>query len=752
MDVAAALQVRASMDGVSQTTRALTELAGAADSAERAADGLSPAAREAATETRGMGDEAKRASASQHALASSLGTLLGRIVAIGGAYIGLRQIITRADDWSDMSSRVGIAVGDMELAAGTMEELGRIARASYSSIQQTTEAFAANSVPLRDLGYATQEMLDYTEALNNALVITATRGDRAASVQNALSRAMATGTLSGTGLDTVLSNGGRVAQALADELGTTVSGLRELASEGAITGEVIASALINRVGELREQAALMPATVSDGFTLLSNSVTAAIGTLDKASGATSALAELIIAFADGITTHVVPALLAVGKHLGEVIAFFAGLPEPVQDAAAAIGIALGVGGPILLAVGVMAKAFGALVLTTGPIGLFITAAATIYGVWAIWGEDIKRVVGGALDWVGEKFTMISERISDFIAELGAARDAISNYFGAGILDTPFPNALAPVEPGRLPMVEQVPGGLGGLSPDAMGALGIGRGLGQGIGEGLAAGLGETQGETLDAVRAYLDRVQQEARDALEIRSPSRVFARIGHDLGDGLIVGVAESGMAEHVRAQVEEVVENAAQVVEGLSQTIGQGLAGAFTDAIMGAKSLGDALKDLLQQLARMFLNRAFMQLWGGGGGIGGGGIAGLFGLTPNASGGVYSGPGISAHSSTVVSAPTLFPFARGIGLMGEAGPEAILPLKRGSDGKLGVSAGAGGTVVQVNNYSGQPTREERSTMPDGRELVKIMVGEVRQDIGRGGMDGAFKRFGAAPMRTVRG
>ncbi|EMG6580881.1 phage tail tape measure protein [Providencia huaxiensis] len=61
---------------------------------------------------------------------------------------------------------------------------------------------------------------------------------------------------------------------------------------------------------------------------------------------------------------------------------------------------------------------------------------------------------------------------------------------------------------------------------------------------------------------------------------------------------------------------------------------------------------------------------------------------VTPNANGGVYNTPGLSAYSGQVVSKPTLFPFARGAGLMGEAGPEAILPLRRGIDGKLGVIA----------------------------------------------------------------
>lgn len=64
------------------------------------------------------------------------------------------------------------------------------------------------------------------------------------------------------------------------------------------------------------------------------------------------------------------------------------------------------------------------------------------------------------------------------------------------------------------------------------------------------------------------------------------------------------------------------------------------------------------------------------------------------NAKGGVYSSPSLSAYSGQVVNRPTPFLFASGAGIMGEAGPEAIMPLKRGSDGKLGVVAQGGGGV----------------------------------------------------------
>lgn len=66
--------------------------------------------------------------------------------------------------------------------------------------------------------------------------------------------------------------------------------------------------------------------------------------------------------------------------------------------------------------------------------------------------------------------------------------------------------------------------------------------------------------------------------------------------------------------------------------------------------------------------------------------------GLTLNAKGGVYSSHDLSAYSGQIVNSPTMFAFAKGAGLMGEAGPEAIMPLTRASDGSLGVRALSGG------------------------------------------------------------
>lgn len=236
--------------------------------------------------------------------AAAMGAVVGRALGLVGAALSVRELIGYADAWSDMQSRIGAAIKDMSAAPALMQRMVDLANASYSPLDQTVEVYSRNVGILRDLGRTAVEAADFTEALNHALVVTATRGERAASVQNALSKAMAVGKLQADGLETVLANGGRVAEALADELGTTVSGLRSLASQGKITGDVISSALIDRLGELRSEAAEMPATVADAFTRLQTNLTAFIGTMDKTYGVSARLSEGIMFLADNVQNSI----------------------------------------------------------------------------------------------------------------------------------------------------------------------------------------------------------------------------------------------------------------------------------------------------------------------------------------------------------------------------------------------------------------------------------------------------------------
>jgi len=112
--------------------------------------------------------------------------------------------------------------------------------------------------------------------------------------------------------------------------------------------------------------------------------------------------------------------------------------------------------------------------------------------------------------------------------------------------------------------------------------------------------------------------------------------------------------------------------------------------------------------------------------------------GVKFNAKGGAYNSPSLSAYSGGVYDSPHLFAFAKGAGVFGEAGPEAIMPLRRGPDGRLGVSAAGGGAAsvkVEVIN-KGQPVKATASAeqQPDGSQLIRIVLDAVADDIASGG------------------
>jgi tape measure domain-containing protein len=119
------------------------------------------------------------------------------------------------------------------------------------------------------------------------------------------------------------------------------------------------------------------------------------------------------------------------------------------------------------------------------------------------------------------------------------------------------------------------------------------------------------------------------------------------------------------------------------------------------------------------------------------------------NAKGGVYSGAGISAHSGTIVSSPTVFPFAKGVGLMGEAGPEAILPLKRNAQGKLGVVTENAGQSkgnlynITVNVQSKQGENPEQFGQRAAAAMMRSIAKEEISSAKRPGNTLNKSRFG---------
>ncbi len=140
---------------------------------------------------------------------------------------------------------------------------------------------------------------------------------------------------------------------------------------------------------------------------------------------------------------------------------------------------------------------------------------------------------------------------------------------------------------------------------------------------------------------------------------------------------------------------------VASLASGFGSGLRRAFDGVVLDGMRLTDALKGLADQMSQTVYNVALRPVQSAAGGALAQGLNNILsGIMPFADGGAFSqGRVIPFAKGGVVSSPTNFPVRGATGLMGEAGPEAIMPLTRGPDGRLGVAAqgGHGGRPVTV-------------------------------------------------------
>jgi phage-related minor tail protein len=119
------------------------------------------------------------------------------------------------------------------------------------------------------------------------------------------------------------------------------------------------------------------------------------------------------------------------------------------------------------------------------------------------------------------------------------------------------------------------------------------------------------------------------------------------------------------------------------------------------------------------------------------------------NAHGNVFDANGVvpyahgGAFTNQIVSSPTYFRYGGKFGVMGEAGPESIMPLRRMANGDLGVAAdGAGGAKVTVNiiNNTSTEVRQEESTDAEGNRQIDVVIGQlVNSHISSGKADRAI-------------
>lgn len=513
-----------------------------------------------------------------------------------------RRMKSAADSvaaFGDAATRLGnkmsLVSGAVLVGGGAMFALGKSAADAGNQIDKSSKAVGLSAEAFQELNFAIGQVSDMTgEQFTNSLRQMNTRLGQAADGSKPMIEAFEAIGISQEDIQSGLVDTEGAFMALAAAMQDTESPAAAAALAGRILGEEAAKlgpilresggdidALRQRAQELGIVLDQDAINASAQFTDKMDELQKQMTTLKNTVGA--ALLPVMISFVGSIQDNVVPALVTLGEKAGQIVDWFGQLPGPVQEAAGLIAAALGVGGPVLLAIGAMSKAISALLIAgSGPIGLLIAAAALLTAAWVKWGDDIKRITSEAVTWVSDKFNELIaffEGLPEKFAEFG--RNIIQGLLN-GINEQWEALKARIYEMGEL-LPAWLRERLGIASPSKVMHV-----IGTQIGQGLANGIAETQSLAQRAISGTSQQIENTALDAA-----SKVVGAMGQMFDQSKPIAIAQAlintwqGITEALKLPFPSNLAAAAQVaaqgfaaVKGIQSTSKSGSGSASTAA----------------------------------------------------------------------------------------------------------------------------------------------------------------------------
>lgn len=312
-----------------------------------------------------IGKKAAKSQTGVNQLNRALRTLGGTLSAVA--------VLRLADSYTNLQNRLKLVTdGTRELNAVT-KALFEVSNDTRSSYEATAEVYARTALATKNLGLSQQQTLDFTKSLNQAIILSGASAAEAQAGMIQLSQGMASGTLRGDELRSVLEQLPKVADVIATSMGVTRGELRELGTEGKIGAADILLAFQRASTSLDKDFGKTVSTVSQAVIVFVNRLQELIGELDATLKITSTMAASIKFLGDN--------LLIIIQILGFAAAAWAAYRIQII-LTAAVTAALSIGGTVLaflqLAATVRTAAQFMVLLNLamiGPAGIAIALAA-----------------------------------------------------------------------------------------------------------------------------------------------------------------------------------------------------------------------------------------------------------------------------------------------------------------------------------------------------------------------------------------
>ena len=680
-----------------------------------------------------------------------MGGGLGGLAATAAGYVSARAVVEAADAYTRFTNQLKVA----GVAGSNMDEVQSALFASAQKngveIEALGKLYSRASMAAGELGADQGKLLQFTDGVTAALRVQGGSSESASGALLQLSQALGYGIVRAEEFNSILEGAYPIAQAAArgiDGMGGSVARLRAAVANGQVTSQQFFAGLLKGFEETKRQAEGMSLTVAQASTNLETSWIKLIGQADKLLGISPTIASAI-----GGIGSLMETLAANTERANRALA---GLPKDASFLEKLDAIFGGRYGH---------NTMGGLRLET-PAEAAERRLESLKRELASGNpanEGREAMIQAEID----KYTKLAQVIPDPdpfnvpTIEVGAPRVGPSAATGKKGGSDPYAKAIESAR--EYILAKKAETEAVGQTAEAAALLKHQQELlNKATGEGKT--LSEVQKATLQGLAAEMAKAdaalastkfrddmkskteeflagQQAERDALFMSAQAADEARIaqelltqakqlGIDQMPGVVDAIRQEAAAraesrEKTRRLSEE-VQFAKEVTKGFMSDLGQGLREGATIWEAFGNAATNALNKIADKLLDMAVNSLFENAFKGSGGSGGflsgifSSIGGLFssgGGGGVVGGGTGGGYGTYAHgaafrhgnvvpfaSGGLVGGPTTFPMSGGrTGLMGEAGPEAIMPLRRGPDGSLGVQMHGGGaanenTTVIVN------------------------------------------------------
>ena len=346
-----------------------------------------------------------------------IGTLLAGFATVSFA----KSLLDTADAMQSINSQVRQVVSSETEYLAVQRQLLEVANNTRASLESTSSLYVSTSRALKDYGYTQQEILQFTEATNNAMTIGGVAAQQQAAALMQLSQALGSGVLQGDEFKSIAEAAPILLDTIAEYMGKSRAEIKKLGSEGQLTADVIFKAISGASEKFGEQAAKMPMTMGQALTVFSNNWQSMVSKLLNDSGAMAGIASIIKLIADNLNL-VVPIVagfaVAVAAAVAPTLALnVALLANPFGIVAVAIGAVIG----LIAQFGDQIDIFG---------GGWSNLLDVIQAVWQVITETIGEAVDTVKSWFGELTAWVDENVGGWSALFERVMGLISSTIGA----------------------------------------------------------------------------------------------------------------------------------------------------------------------------------------------------------------------------------------------------------------------------------------------------------------------------------